>query len=879
MVESAQNISTDGHHKATEKKEKNATKARHKRSKSDSKQKSNKKDLNNDRDDIAWNANADKCDKVDSKTELKIQVEIKDNSSTWNSRELYDHVDNAWDEKDESSRDDGVSSKALIKVSSRQRSSKKVKKGSRKCTEIIGVSGKLTQDSGDLNKNIVGPRRATVDDNVEKFNVISNEQKERGRISGRPLKSSTRTRDSSRLKEDTRPSVPRRASDAHGNDDISVDKSPSIRKLRKTTRQKECDEESLVDDSEDKQPTKPGRATHRVSPESNTDDNDENELSVGSFHSLRKDSDKPRSRSNTRRRTPNSSRRNKTPTGGRLNRRRLKDKALNGSEHFPVSNSTESCEDMDGRGTKEINLKEDEKFVSGNTRSRRDRRRDRERLVSNDVIRDGRKMKSNASNVSRTGRSSLSTRRGGIRRSHSERWNRAVESLEPDSVENPHVTRRRAHEPLQNRTSDGLSRSAHSRIRRNNSSGLARMNGSINNRSYHGLESDRRTSLDGRRTPRRTARRHLSTESSNSLGDDSIDSFGDGHSFGDGRSQATLESIDDFEDFGEDFYGMELQTPGMIDFEEEMLDLMQRANPEVTDHLDRRVHRKREMVVYDHNMPMMTRQALLTRQASSQVQRQFFDGSNIDKKRLLLRNDSMTSNNSSHRAMRSTHGRRAPPRAKSSGLGAMGRGGYMDSLGGPTRQSDSDDRRRVFRSRSSQTASFNQYYQNKPNKVRNLSRRASGDLVQPHGMRGQSRSSDHRRRSVQRANSTTAIRRANSTDHVAPRKPERKMSGDESWRRKQPCDNDGGKEVELDNGQRSPSYSLKRSSLHDSLMDGRKNDKVGHKNDMSIKRNRSKLHLLMYMTKMSVDMDVLFQKVREGEKPRPPIDTLRMPSP
>merc|ERR1712157_330505 len=109
----------------------------------------------------------------------------------------------------------------------------------------------------------------------------------------------------------------------------------------------------------------------------------------------------------------------------------------------------------------------------------------------------------------------------------------------------------------------------------------------------------------------------------------------------------------------------------------------------------------------------------------------------------------------------------------SSGLGAMSRGGYMD------RQTEGDDRRRVFRTRSSQTASFNQYYQNKPNKVRNLSRRASGDLVQPHAIRGQSRSSDHRRRPVQRASSTTALRRANSTDHVAPQKPERKMSGDD----------------------------------------------------------------------------------------------------
>lgn len=373
------------------------------------------------------------------------------------------------------------------------------------------------------------------------------------------------------------------------------------------------------------------------------------------------------------------------------------------------------------------------------------------------------------------------------------------------------------------------------------------MTGSLNSRSYHGMDSDRRGSGEGRRTPKRIVRpgRHQTPESANSAGDDSFDSIDDSR-----RSQGTLESIEDFEDYGEDIYGMELQTPGMVDFEEEMLDLMQRANPEVTDHLDRRVHRKRAMVEYDHDMPMMTRQALLTRQASSQLQRQFFDGSSIDKKRLLLRNDSMQSNNSGHRVMRS--GKRAPPRAKSSGLGAMGRGGYMDSMGGP----DSDDRRSVFRTgRSTQAASFNQYYSNKPNKVRTLSRGASGDLVGGHGLRPGS--SGHRRRPVERARSTTALRRSHSSDRIGPRKPQRTLSDDDSY-------HDGDLESE------ERSHSLRGSSLQ-----GKKNER----NDMSNNRNRSKLHLLMYSTKMSVDMDDLYQRVRDGETPRPPIDTLRMPSP
>jgi len=343
---------------------------------------------------------------------------------------------------------------------------------------------------------------------------------------------------------------------------------------------------------------------------------------------------------------------------------------------------------------------------------------------------------------------------------------------------------------------------------------------------------------------------------------------------------------------------MDLQTPGMVDFDEEMLDLMRRANPEVTDHLDRRVHRKREMIAYDQNMPMMTRQALLTRQASAQVQRQFFDGSNIDRKRLLLRNDSMSSTNShddltlsSHRTMRSAHGRRAPPRAKSSGLGAMGRDGYMHSIGGPTRPSDLDDRRRKFRSRP-QTASFNQYSQNKPNKARSLSRRASGDLIQPHTMRETSRSSDHtaRRGPPQRANSTMCLRRSTSSDHGALRMPEHKnRRKKETYDGGHSSDDDSGSDTELASDFGSPSSSLKKTQSRDSIQNiptkssslhGKKKDvKSANKNDMSNKRNRSKLHLLMYKTKMSVDMEVLFRNVSKGETPRSPIKTLRMPSP
>ncbi len=659
-------------------------------------------------------------------------------------------------------------------------------------------------DKSDHGKHLVRPRRNASDASSDKFD--DDEQDEKIRFSGRSLKSS-RSRNSA--KEDKKPSVPRRVSER---DDNSVGKPSSGRSLGKKLRQKEKSSEESQTKNPDKLPTKPGRRARRVSPDSKSDDEDD-DLNVGSFHSLRKDSDKPRRRSRTSKSSRKSKSRSrsrsksKTSGSGRTHRRKLKDKSLKDSDEAVASIATEASDDVDDDGTQEINLKDEDGSTNGSTRSRRERRKDRERISNGE----GRKLKTNSSS-----RGPLSSRREAMRKSQSERWNRAVETMDAEGSENAPVVRRRA------RANDGLSKSAHSRVRRNNSSGLSRLRGSLTNRSYHGVESDRRTSSDGRRTPRRLGRRHqATTETSSYVGDDSIESLDDTHSFGDNRSHGTLESIDDFEDFGEDYYGMEMQTPGMVDFEEEMLDLMQRANPEVTDHLDRRVHRKREMVAYDQNMPMMTRQALLTRQASSQVQRQFLDGSNIDKNRLLLRNDSMQST-SSHRGMRSSHhGRRPPSRAKSSGLGAMNRGGY-----------EADDRRDFFRSRTGQTASFNQYYQNKPNKVRNLSRGASGDLV-----RGQTRSSEHRRRPVQRAASTTALRRSSSADYTSPQKPIRKMSDD---RLESPNEED---------------------------------------KDMSNKRNRSKLHLLMYTTKMNVDMDDLFKKVREGEKPRSPIDSLRMPSP
>ena len=299
----------------------------------------------------------------------------------------------------------------------------------------------------------------------------------------------------------------------------------------------------------------------------------------------------------------------------------------------------------------------------------------------------------------------------------------------------------------------------------------------------------------------------------------------------------------------------------MVDFEEDMLDLMQRPNPEVTEHLDRRVHRKRELVAYDQNMPLMTRQALLTRQASAQVSRQYIDGKKIDKKRLLLRNDSMSSTHSrdelklsSHRSMRSAHGRRGPPRTKSSGLGAMRQASY--SFSGKTRLADSDDRRRVARSKSS---------------IQSLTRRPSGDLIGNHSMRGSSRSNNTmtRRRPLQRANSlhATSLQRTASSNLTAPSIPARKVSKEKN------SDNDVGSEFRSDC--ESLTSSLKKSALPCKQM----STKNISNNNLKNKRNRSKLHCLMYKTKMGVDMNALFKRVREGERPRSPILNLRMPSP
>jgi hypothetical protein len=55
--------------------------------------------------------------------------------------------------------------------------------------------------------------------------------------------------------------------------------------------------------------------------------------------------------------------------------------------------------------------------------------------------------------------------------------------------------------------------------------------------------------------------------------------------------------------------------------------------------------------------------------------------------------------------------------------------------------------------------------------------------------------------------------------------------------------------------------------------------KTANKRDMSVKRNRRRLHSLVYEAKMDVDMKDLFKQVQKGDFPRSPIKTLMMPSP
>ncbi|KAL3902205.1 MAG: hypothetical protein SGARI_005954 [Bacillariaceae sp.] len=208
---------------------------------------------------------------------------------------------------------------------------------------------------------------------------------------------------------------------------------------------------------------------------------------------------------------------------------------------------------------------------------------------------------------------------------------------------------------------------------------------------------------------------------------------------------------------------------------------------------------------------------------------------------------------SNHRSLRGGPGRRAPPRSKSSGLGAMVPGG----AGG--RPSDPENRRGVFRTRSSTgTNSFKQYH-NKPNRVQSMSRR---DQIEPHSMRGA------------------------PSSVITPRKEEvvSDDSGTDSEDSDVVSDSESLTPSPKKQLRRPPPAKAKRPPprAKSEILPPRRKvvpAKPADKKDMTNKRNRRKLHLLMYEAKMGVEMKDLFKQVQDGVAPRSPIKTLMMPSP
>eukprot|EP00980_Cylindrotheca_fusiformis_P012621 scaffold3084_cov144-Cylindrotheca_fusiformis.AAC.69 len=304
------------------------------------------------------------------------------------------------------------------------------------------------------------------------------------------------------------------------------------------------------------------------------------------------------------------------------------------------------------------------------------------------------------------------------------------------------------------------------------------------------------------------------------------------------------------------------QTPGMMDYDEEIAELMHKANPEYTEQLNRRVHRKRDNVVYDQNMPMMTRQALMTRQASGHVIRQTVDASSIDRGQLGFRNDSFHGRtNGQQKPQRRGPGRRAPPRSKSSGLGTMA---LSSRRGGE--EGAADDPRAKFRGRGP-SSSF-QRYANKPNNVARMSGRRPAEMDRSQiGAR-----EPPRRGMVKRAKSTTALGRSQSGEGSALR-PERRLRRTSREVSEDENDSDVVSSDDEDSDMDSNSTKLKTGPRK------RLTKKPVDKQDMTVKRHRRKLHGLLYQVKMSVEMKELLKEVQKGEVPKSPIRALLMDEP
>ena len=610
---------------------------------------------------------------------------------------------------------------------------------------------------------------------------------------------------------------------------------------------------------------KPLKPKRRSKSKDRCEENDEDdELQEGSFHNLANDMDKPRSRSKGRK-----------PRSGK--RRPHKDTSEVDDDDY---------EEFGGDETTEQKLKgeDDAPGSSGAPRKSWRQRRADNRARENSMSSDSSDMSGDADHRGKVDRAPSSAggrppRRAMMRRAQSERWKKNVDSDPSGLIESDAITRR-AKASLANAE---LSRSAHS-IRRYHSGGLHRMTGGVDRRAY----GDRPGGFE------RLERRARKKKSNDELGTASYHGLSDDYEHS-GRSQRTLDSIEDLEDFEH----IDFQTPGMVDIEDEIWELMQRANPEETAHLERRVQRQRGKMAYDQNMPLMTRQALMTRQHSSQVMRGRVDASNIDRRRLLIRADSNASMGSTdelsfsqHRARYSTTpGRRAPPRSRSSGLAAMAAQSMARAYEQQQQQDGGgDDRRKLFRNRSTSTNSFRQYL-NKPNKVAQASRRGPGsgdDEIGTNSMRGPSSGGAERRKPVQRAKSTTALRRPQRTDmRRSPRRGDgppksidtrrgKDVSGLKSPTSKDDDSIDSDLEsenssVESMGGEKSPRKAYRKPSkaAASAVSATKKSPPLkspkSKKRDMKRKSHRRKLHALLYESKMGVTMKDLHKQIKKPD--------------
>lgn len=399
------------------------------------------------------------------------------------------------------------------------------------------------------------------------------------------------------------------------------------------------------------------------------------------------------------------------------------------------------------------------------------------------------------------------------------------------------------------------------------------------------VEDDLHSEGEDEQRARRRPKKHSSSrnDDEDSEGSEGYDEYSGSEEFSDGgsyyseeedgaysseldgsiASDGTYDSAEEYEEYG----GMPPETPAMMNYNQEINELMHKANPERTDHLMNRVNRQKGNVVYDQNMPMMTRQALMTRQASAQAARNRVDASSIDRSTLGFRNESFHGKNNGAQkpVRRAPGGKRAPPRSKSSGLGTMA----MASRRAPTAD-EGEDKRGAFRGRGASTSM--QRYSNKPNNVARMSsgRRPgemdrSGHKPAPRG--------EPRRGNVGRAKSTTALSRGSAAPD--PQKPIRRAP-------RRPTKEEQTKANEVtDESDSDVEYSSEESDSDGgpSSRPKRRVKKVVDKQDMTVKKHRQQLHGMMYQIKMSVEMSDLMKEVKKGEIPKSPIRSLLMDEP